>query len=1321
MSEEQTEPRTNPVRKIDLLCREVAGQPFRPVVMAGDRLRVGRRFENDLILSHASVSRFHAEIVREGDRWFVVDCDSKFGTSVNGERIVRADLSPGDEIRIGGDDGPVIVFHPVAPYPDVDVGDEAESRAEGEVEGGDEAPAAHSGALPRGASDAMQLVEQFRATSLIGDYHEALTLVVDAALELARFDRAALMLVARGESEADTPRPEVVRSRVGQTLQGDAERATPFVRAAVAAGRTVVVGPEVEPAEENRELAALARVAGIVRAVCIPLRTFTVANLSTTGEAHRITVGALYLEAGAGAPQVSEGVQSVLESLAVEAGLAVERLYARQVNIARVRAAQAVVAAQMSVRAGDAALPLGQRATAACELAAYMMLVGDLAGAREALEGFEDPATRAQLPDAARAEVLRSLGSALMWEGRWHRAAGVLNAGLDVAVEGQHLVLEMGLRTLLARCYAEIGELGIAREHALTAVSVLRRADETSAEYARALLAFGILEQTDGDMTSAAHTFRAAARVAEQTEDLLTRAVANYRLGCALADRGDTGEAIASFQRMLEIAQPIGNASLLLVGQSALATCLVRSGAWHRAEAVIAAGLASNDTSWRSEMSMARLRLLAATIAVRRDGGRAAEAAVEEVRGHAARLEDRSVLAEVYLLEAEMHTEGRDLAAARVSLAAAAEVARDLDEPDLRARVHLATAEVERREGNYDIADNEIVLAQRLAGDSHDLALAGAVQRAVGRLHAERGRFTEAQHSLAQSLSIFRTVDDRRQIGAVHLDLGHLMLAAGDPACARTHLHLAREVFTELGIAWARESAEAGLASAIAQGGAESPASYSSIILGARSEPRFVRRLLEATQSRELVLRELTSIAMDVTHASSSVVVSCTADGALDVTAASGEALARELPVLATLRAAQGETVRTGDLTLYPVERLTGAGAEAAATVLVIGDAIATSSRADATLQVVVQLARQGLELVALRSSIKRADLPDPARFPATDDSGDGGPLAAGLIFAAPPMRQLAERMHRIRTSSSTVLVTGESGVGKELVARAIHAASPRPRAPFVPYNCSAAPRELIESQLFGHKRGAFTGATSDNPGVARAARNGTLFLDEVGDLPPEVQPKLLRFLELGEIQPLGENAPLRVDVRVIAATNADLERAVEERRFRDDLFHRLNIIRLHVPPLRDRVEDIPLLVAHFLARSAERAGLQQVPGLSEDTLALLVAYPWPGNVRQLRNEIERVVTFNQEGTTITRELLSDEILGYNPARPPAELPASGRAWDAPDMALADRLRLFEIEQITAALAESGMNLTHAATALGMARQNLQRRLKKLGLKSPEA
>jgi transcriptional regulator with GAF, ATPase, and Fis domain/tetratricopeptide (TPR) repeat protein len=877
----------------------------------------------------------------------------------------------------------------------------------------------------------------------------------------------------------------------------------------------------------------------------------------------------------------------------------------------------------------------------------------------------------------------------------------------------------MAIRSNLDRAYSEIGEPAIAREHALTAVSVLRRADETSADYAKALLALGVIEQVDRDVASAAHTFRVASRVADLTDDLLARAAAFYRLGVVLAERGDTAEAIASLQRMLEIAHPVGNPELLVLGQGALASCLVRSGAWRRAEAVIAAGLAVSDDD-RFAPERAKLLLLGATMAVRRDGGLDAERAVGAVRAHAGRAGLRSVLAEADLLDAELRIAARDLPGVRTSVASAAAVARAIGDAGLLARAHLTLADAERHEGLYDEADLEVRHAQQLVNDAHDLALAGLTQRAVGRLHAERGRFTEAQHSLAQSLSIFRTVDDRRLIGATHLDLGHLMLAADDPACARTHLQLAKEIFAELGIRSALQSAENGLATALAQGGASAPLSYSSVILSAKSEPRFVRRLLEATQSRGLILRELTSLAIDVTNASSAVVISTTADGRTEVSAASGDERAREAPSLAVLRAARGETVRVNGLTIYPVERLSGDSSDAFATVLAIGSNVVSGSRFDTTLQVVVQLARQGLELVTLRSSLKRADLPDASLLSTSEDAADPGSSAVGLIYASASMRALVDRILRIRTSSATVLITGESGVGKELVARAIHGTRAKTRAEFVPFNCTATPRELIESHLFGHKRGAFTGATADHAGVARAAVNGTLFLDEVGDLPLEIQPKLLRFLESGEIQPVGQSTPLRVEVRVIAATNADLEQAVAERRFREDLFHRLNIIRLHIPPLRERPEDIPLLVSHFLHKSAERAGLRRQPALAEEALAALVAYRWPGNVRQLRNEIERIVTFSGDGSTVTREHLSEEVLAADSTTGRASAPSGGPSFDPWALPLPERLRLYEVEQINRALADSGMNLTRAAATLGMARQNLQRRLKKLGLKSPE-
>lgn len=1330
MSDTNSDKRNPSVYPAGLLCREAAGDSLRPIPLVGDRLRIGRRFENDLIVSHASVSRFHAEILKEGEDWIVVDCESKFGTSVNGERIVRAVLAPGDEIRIGTSDGPLIIFNP-ANLAASDDEDDDDATLKPPAAGDDLPPEAfvsdpkrtqpaqdsESPGTPSG--DALRLVEQFRATSLIGDYHEALALVADAALELTHYDRAALMLVDRADSDNGSLRLEVARTRSGRNVSADSGREVACVREAVASSKLVQIHPGAEMSAEEREIARAAAAAGIERIVCVPLRSLAGQDLVGTREAKPSTVGALYLEAGPGATPV-DGIRTVLESLAGEAALVVERLAARQSHAARVRSQLAVRVARKSAQATDTSLSLAIRGRAACELLTDLLTIGDLEGARAALEPFEDPEVRSSLPDGTRAEILKAIGIVMMWQGTWHRAAGLLNAALDGAVEGQNVVLEMSIRACLARCYAEIGEFSMARDHAMTAVSVLRRVDETSIDYARALLALGVLEQLEGDAMSAIHAFRLALRVAERTDDLLACASAHYRLGLLQAGRGDTAAAIASFQQALEVAHPSGNTMLALVGKVALATALVRSGAWRRAEAVIASALATAVDPRHARIRV-RLLLLAAMIAVWRDGTEVADNAIASVRAQASEAGDEEVLAEVDLLEAELCLDRRDPAGARRLLAVASDGARERGDGAHRVRSHILLSEVERQAGNRDAADRHVGLAQRAIVGQRDLSLAGLVQRAAGRQNAERGQFTEAQHHFAQGLSIFRTLDDRRQVGGVHLDLGNLMLAANDPACARTHLLLARSIFADLGVSASLAAVEAGLSRAVASVGAEAPATYSSSVLAARSEPRFVRRLLEATQSRDLVLRELTSIAIDVARATHASVVSCRPDGYVVVTAVSGDQEHLDLPTLGLLKAASGEIVRTRDVTIYPIEPIDASTPATSSTVLAVNVELRENSRHDAAMQTVVQMARQGLELVTLRASLKRADLPSLPGLNAADHRENGGVTEPGLLYASGVMRQLGERINRIRTSSATVLITGESGVGKELVARAIHNAGPNALKPFVPFNCSAAPRELIESQIFGYRRGAFTGATADSPGVARAARGGTLFLDEVGDLPLEIQPKLLRFLEYGEIQPLGETAPLHVDVRLIAATNMDLERAVSERRFREDLFHRLNIIRLHVPPLRDRSEDIPLLVAHFLEELARRAGMRQPPPLAEAALSALVRFPWPGNVRQLRNEIERLVTFCEEGATITRDLLSEELRTDDESFARAGGGGLSRPYDPVSIPLADRLRLFEVEQINRALADSSMNLTRASAQLGMARQNLQRRIKKLGLRVPDS
>jgi two-component system NtrC family response regulator len=243
------------------------------------------------------------------------------------------------------------------------------------------------------------------------------------------------------------------------------------------------------------------------------------------------------------------------------------------------------------------------------------------------------------------------------------------------------------------------------------------------------------------------------------------------------------------------------------------------------------------------------------------------------------------------------------------------------------------------------------------------------------------------------------------------------------------------------------------------------------------------------------------------------------------------------------------------------------------------------------------------------------------------------------LIGESPPMRELAEEIDRVAHSEAKVLITGENGVGKELVAAAVHAKSARADRPLIAVNCAGIPETLLESELFGHVRGSFTGAYRDKPGKIELADRGTLLLDEIGEMPMRMQGLLLRFLETGEIQKVGSNqGTATVNVRVIAATNRDLLEMIDQGLFREDLFYRLNVIRIHVPPLRDRREDIAALIDHFLARFSRRNG-QDPPRLSPEAMDGLIQYSWPGNVRELENVIERLMVRGASGTVSLADL----------------------------------------------------------------------------------
>src|SRR5512146_48901 len=325
----------------------------------------------------------------------------------------------------------------------------------------------------------------------------------------------------------------------------------------------------------------------------------------------------------------------------------------------------------------------------------------------------------------------------------------------------------------------------------------------------------------------------------------------------------------------------------------------------------------------------------------------------------------------------------------------------------------------------------------------------------------------------------------------------------------------------------------------------------------------------------------------------------------------------------------------------------------------------------------------------------------------------EGAP-ETGLVGNSSGIREVTRMIEAVAYSAATVLVTGESGTGKELVARALHARSPRKGHPFVALNCGALTETLLESELFGHVKGAFTGAQRDQKGLFDAADGGTIFLDEIGDIPLATQVRLLRVLQEGEIKRVGAADSVRVDVRVIAATHRDLPKLVKAGKFREDLFYRLNVINIPLPPLRDRIEDIPLLAHHFLRRYAERLG-KKVRSMSPEAIELLSGYRWPGNVRELENAIERAVV-RCRGDTILPGDLPPAITGRT-APLVREAPASGdeAAWLTLSYAAAKEqaLRRFEKGYVDALMKASDNNISAAARKAGMDRSNFKRVLRK--------
>jgi DNA-binding NtrC family response regulator len=568
----------------------------------------------------------------------------------------------------------------------------------------------------------------------------------------------------------------------------------------------------------------------------------------------------------------------------------------------------------------------------------------------------------------------------------------------------------------------------------------------------------------------------------------------------------------------------------------------------------------------------------------------------------------------------------------------------------------------------------------------------GEFLRVRGALHARSGQQPLAYHDFAQSVNIFDLLGERYQTALAHLAVARLAAETGARAAAERGLALATPVFQMLGAR--RDLTDV----ATVRAALDTASAPSERTIELAADDAIVTRLADAAILPDLLARETVTTLQDITGLE--IVAAFVAPRGSDPRLLDFRGCDRGEALALARAAADGAADRNGiALLTAPLDKAADGPRFCVAT----GKAPVTEPQRR-KFRLLTAVARQGFELCGLRER--------PAKAAEQQGERTLEPLLPGFICASAAMARVADQIQRVQGQTLTVLITGESGTGKDLIARAIHAGSPRRMAAFLPFNCTTMTRDLASSQLFGHRRGSFTGAMTDQPGLIRSAAGGTLFLDEIGDVPLDVQPQLLRFLEQGEILPIGETRPQAIDVRVLAATNADLEQRVAEGKFREDLYYRLSVIRIDVPPLRARREEIPHLSTFFLREACDRLAKPEV-SLSSETLDVFARYHWPGNVRQLFNEIQRAVAMTTPGGTIEPEHLSTDLSTQRLAGASGAAAVGG--WAPEAGTLAENIEKVERTIIAATLEKTGNNISESARLLGLTRRGLYMKMARLG------
>ncbi len=927
-----------------------------------------------------------------------------------------------------------------------------------------------------------------------------------------------------------------------------------------------------------------------------------------------------------------------------------------------------------------------------------------------------------QYPGYLRGLLLLAFGSQAYWQDEFSRSVTLLNRSREILEPTGDTNTLARVYHCLGRTYWALDEQSLAREHYELAIEWGRRARKDRA-LAITYMNLGLVARHEGDLDEAGMCYRRALRLLRQTNDEGSRARLQNNLGVMLLYQGNFYEAVNSLHRALEHLAEFRIEALIGHVHNNLAVTSIYRGEWAAAESHVqqALTIARQRHNRLDEGSFTETLGL-----LRTHQGRTKEAnellrfaldCGKEVGSKKLETQAYLSLAKLWLVERNTHL---SLTYARN----ARDVAREVGDERLASEAALLMIEGYRRSDKWMPAEDWVSIAQSELESLPYPYLDAVLQRNLASFVSRRRDPTRGERLFQQTEEAFRSMNAAYQAALTIFEHGESLVRRGEYPAAHERFVEAGRQFQALGAQLDARRADTEARRASERMAAWQIVPAPSINLIPPDAAPLIMQVLNAASGRERLLRELMFAAKSALAAGGAAIFAADDDGQLYAQASidldeagrarAAQAVSHHLEVEKDKTAGpQAETgVSLGLLssprgTLVEHCRTLAPRRNGGAFVLYLDAPSPISDRRAEILEALVGCARLGLQMIDLRTDMRRARPFNALALP----SATG--LFPNLIATSFAMRDVLARMDRLKDSDATVLVLGESGTGKEVIARALHEESQRRDKIFLPFNCTAAPRDLVESQLFGHRRGTFTGAINDQRGIIRAAEGGTLFLDEIGDLSLEIQPKLLRFLQGGEVMPLGE-APRKVNVRVIAATNRDLEREVREGRFREDLFYRLNTFVIKVPPLRERPEDIPLLASYYFEETCQRNN-RQLAGITPEAMSYLTRYAWPGNVRQLRSEIERIVVFAEDGQSVSVESLSPDILRATTMSSPVRFQLD---FSKP-VNFKEIMLNVERQLLAEALARHSGNATRAAEQLGLRRQTLNYKLSRFDIAHP--